>query len=168
MLNSLLKSAYSLMLVSERVLKWAMRMYPPLLFQGIWVQKFEKGFTGARVKICNNILNRNYNRSIFGGTIFSASDPFYVILFHQILGKKGYHVKLWLKHASIDYIRPANCNLYFSIRLSDEDIKEALHKLDGDGKFIKTFPVKITNKEGVLYAMVHNEVYIKKLSSSNN
>lgn len=156
------------MLVSERVLKWAMRLYPPLLFQGIWTQKFEKGFSGAHVKICRCILNRNYNRSIFGGTIYSASDPFYVVLFHQILKNKGYDVKLWLKSASIDYIKPGKCNLYFSIHLSNDNIHEALHKLDTDGKFIKTFPVKITNKEGVLHALVHNEIYIKKNIPSNN
>ena len=156
------------MLVSETVLKWAMRLYPPLLFQGIWTQKFEKGFTGARVKICNSILNRNYNGSLFGGTIFSAADPFYAILFHQILTRKGYQIKLWLKHASIDYIKPGNCDLYINIALSDQDVEEALHKLDTEGKFIKTFPVKITNKEGITYAMVHNEIYIKKLNPSIN
>ena len=153
------------MLVSERVLKWAMRFYPPFLFQGIWTRKFESGFIGASVKIRYSVLNRNYNGTIFGGTIFGAADPFYVILFHQILRRKGYHIKLWLKHATIDYIKPGNCALYFSISLSQEEIDEALHKLDTEGKFIKTFPVKITNKEGVIYAMVHNEIYIRRINS---
>ncbi|MEJ6979936.1 DUF4442 domain-containing protein [Pedobacter sp. P351] len=149
------------MLVSERALKWAMRFYPPFLIQGIWTQKFENEFRGVRVKICKNIFNTNYNRSIFGGTIFSAADPFYLILFYQILKKKGYNTKLWLKHATIDYVKPGNCNLYFSIHLTDENINEALHALDTSGKFIKVFPVKITNKAGAIYAVVHNEIYIK-------
>ena len=156
------------MLVSERTLKWAMRFYPPFLFQGIWTQKFDKGFKGVQVKICNSLVNRNYNRTIFGGTIYSASDPFYVILFHQILKKKGYQTKIWLKYASIDYIKPGNCNLYFDIKLTEENINEAIRKLDTDGKFMKTFPVKITDKRGILYAMVHNEIFIKKLTSPAN
>lgn len=151
------------MLVSERALKWAMRFYPPLLFQGIWTQKFENEFLGVKVKICECVINRNYNGSMFGGTIFSAADPFYVILFHQILKRKGYKTKLWLKHATIDFIKPGNCNLYFSISLTEENIKEAVHALDIEGKFIKTFAVKITNKAGVLYAVVHNKIYIKKI-----
>jgi acyl-coenzyme A thioesterase PaaI-like protein len=151
------------MLVSERVLKWAMRCYPPFLFQGIWTQKFEKDFSGANVKIINHLFNRNYNRSIFGGTIFSAADPFYVLLFHQILIRKGYNVKLWLKHSTIDFIKPGNCNLYFKINLGPHDIDEVISKLESDKKFIKTFRVEITNKEGVLYALVHNEIYIRKI-----
>jgi hypothetical protein len=152
------------MLVSENALKWAMRLYPPLLFQGIWTQKFDKGFRGVQVKICKSILNRNYNGTIFGGTIFSAADPFYAILFHQILKRKGYTIKLWIKHATIDYLKPGNCPLYIQISISDENINEALHGLDNEGKFIKTFPVRITNKDGVVYAMVHNEIYIRKIS----
>ncbi|MBC8052740.1 MAG: DUF4442 domain-containing protein [Sphingobacteriaceae bacterium] len=151
------------MLASEQVLKWAMRLYPPFLFQGIWTQKFEKSFMGVRVKICSSIFNRNYNASIFGGTIYSAADPFHVILFHQILKRKGYTIKLWSKHASIDFIKPGKCNLYFSIQLSEENIKEAIQKLDTEGKFIKTFPVQITDKDGIIYAMVHNEIYIKNI-----
>jgi acyl-coenzyme A thioesterase PaaI-like protein len=155
------------MLVSERVLKWAMRCYPPFLFQGIWTKQFEKEFTGAQVKIINNIFNRNYNRTIFGGTIFSAADPYYVLLFYQILIRKGWRVKLWLKHSTIDFLRPGNCNLYFKINLSPEDIEEVVAKLESDGKFIKTFRVEITNKEGILYAVVHNEIYIRLYKCSN-
>lgn len=152
------------MLVSETTLKWLMRFYPPFLFQGIWTQKFDDEFVGVRVKIIKNIFNRNYNSSIFGGTIFSAVDPFPVILFHQVLKRKGYHVKLWTKHASIDYVKPGISNLYFSIALLAEDVQEAVRALEETGKFLKTFQVKIINKDGVLHAIVNNEIYIKKLA----
>ena len=153
------------MLVSEKALKWAMRFYPPFFFQGIWTKKIEKGFMGVEVKISKNLFNKNYNNSIFGGTIFSAADPFHVILFHQILKRKGYEIQLWSKHATIDYIKPGNNHLYFEISISDEEIEEALHSIDTEGKFIKTFPVNIVNKSGMLCAIVHNEIYIRKISS---
>lgn len=156
------------MLVSETVLKWAMRLYPPFLFQGVWTQRFDKHYSGVHVKIFKSFINQNYNGSIFGGTIFSAADPWYLILFHQILIRKGYKVRLWLKHASIDYLKPGDCNLYIKLKISEENISEALHDLDTKGKFIKTFTVQITNKEGLIYAVVQNEIYIKKLKSFAN
>ena len=125
------------MLASETVLKWAMRFYPPFLFQGIWTRKFDNGFLGVRVKIIKNICNRNYNRTIFGGTIFSAVDPFPVLLFHQLLKRKGYFVQLWTKHASIDFIKPATRSLYFNIALTEDDLQEAILALEEKGKFIK-------------------------------
>jgi hypothetical protein len=154
------------MLISEQTLKWAMRLYPPLLFQRIWIVKFEKGFTGAKVKIFKSFLNTNYNKTIFGGTIFSAADPFYSILLHQILKRKGFDVKLWLKHSKIDYLKPGTNNLYYSINLSDDEINEAIENLKASGKFCKTFSVQITNKDGDVRAIVNNEIYII-LNSTN-
>lgn len=140
-----------------------MRFYPPLFFQSIWVEKFEKDFRGVEVKIARTILNRNYNHSIFGGTIFSAADPFYAVLFDQVLQRKGYKLRVWLKSASINYLKPGHTNLYFKIALSDSDIEEAEHALITAGKFIKTYPMEIMNKSGEVCATVQNEVYIRNL-----
>ncbi|MDO8993147.1 DUF4442 domain-containing protein [Daejeonella sp.] len=151
------------MVISENTLKWAMRFYPPLFFQRIWVIKFDKGFTGVHVKISKSFLNVNYNRTIFGGTIFSASDPFFALLFDQILQRRGLKCRVWLKSAEIRYLKPGNTNLYFTISLSEEQIKEAEIILGTEGKFVKAYPMNIFNSEGVLCATVINEVYIRNL-----
>ena len=151
------------MVVSERTLKWAMRLYPPLFFQRIWVKKFDKNFRGVEVKISKSIFNRNYNSSIFGGTIFSAADPFYAVLFDQVLQRKGYRVRVWLKGASISYLKPGHTNLYFKINLSESDIEEAEHALITVGKFIKSYPMAITDVNGTVCASLTNEVYIRNL-----
>lgn len=151
------------MVISENTLKWAMRFYPPLFFQRIWVIKFDNGFTGVHVKIFKSFLNVNYNRTIFGGTIFSASDPFFALLFDQILQRRGLKCRVWLKSAEIRYLKPGNTNLYFTISLSEEQIKEAEIILGTEGKFVKAYPMNIFNSEGVLCATVINEVYIRNL-----
>lgn len=119
---------------------------------------------GVDVKITPSIFNKNYNASIFGGTIYAASDPFYAILFDQNLRSLGYRTKVWLKSASIQYIRPGRSVLSFSIQLTLEDISEAKSILDMEGKFIKSFPLKIYDKSGTLCATVESEIYIRKLN----
>lgn len=151
------------MVVSENMLKWAIRFYPPLFFQRIWVKEFDKGFVGVHVKISKSLLNINYNRSIFGGTIFSATDPFYALLFDQILKRRGFKTRIWLKSASIQYLKPGRSKLYFKISLSEEDIKEAEEALRSVGKFVKAFPLEILNSQGEVCAKVINEVYIRNL-----
>jgi len=151
------------MVVSENMLKWAMRFYPPLFFQRIWVIKFDKGFTGVHVKISKSFLNVNYNRTIFGGTIFSASDPFFALLFDQILQRRGLKCRVWLRSAEIRYLKPGATNLYFTISLSEEQIKEAETILLTEGKFVKAYPMNIFSSEGLLCATVINEVYIRNL-----
>ncbi|RZL31983.1 MAG: DUF4442 domain-containing protein [Pedobacter sp.] len=149
------------MIVSERTLKWAMCLYPPLLFQRIWVKKFHNGFRGVDVKISNSFLNRNYNGSIFGGTIYAATDPFYAILFDQLMQRRGFKVRVWLKSASIQYLKPGLTNLYFTLKITDEMIEDAEKSLNDTGKFVKSFPMELFNKKGELCATVMNEVYLR-------
>jgi len=152
------------MVVSERMLKWAMRLYPPLFFQRIWVVKFDKGFKGVHVKIKKSILNKNYNDAIFGGTIFSAADPFYPVLFHQLLIQKGYKLKVWSKSSTIDYLKPGSSDLFFKIALTDSEIALAEEILNTQGKYMAHHPIDIYNKNGEICVSVLNEVYLRNLN----
>lgn len=149
------------MQLSENVLKWVMRLYPPFFFQRIWVRRFEKGFTAVEVKINRSLLNRSYNASIFGGTIFAAADPFYALMFDQILQRKGFNTVVWLKSAAIQYIKPGRTALFFHISLNDQEIQEVETALIEHGRFVKTYPIIIVNTNGETCAIMQNEVYIK-------
>jgi hypothetical protein len=151
------------MIISERTLKLGLSLYPPFLFQRISILKFHKGFLGMDVKIAKSLFNKNYNGSIFGGTIYCATDPVYAILFDQYLQRKGYKVRVWLKSASIQYLKPGRSSLYFTVYLTEDMLKEAIDALDTVGKFVKAYPINITNKQGDLCATVMNEVYIRNL-----
>jgi len=144
-------------------LKWIVRLYPPLFFQRIWVIRFDKGFRGVNVKVNKSFFNRNYNNSIFGGTIFSAADPFYPLLFHQVLTRKGYNVIAWSKSAQIQFIKPALTKLRFNINLSDEEIAEAEQVLLVGGRYVKTHPIDICNEAGEICVVVMVEVYVRNL-----
>jgi len=151
------------MILSQNTLKWVMRFYPPLFFQRIWVKKFENDFRSCTVKVSKSFLNKNYNGSIFGGTIYAATDPFYALLYDQLMQRRGFKVRVWLKSASIQYLKPGRSNLYFTIILTDEMIAEAEEALKTVGKFVKAYPMSITNKRNEVCATVMNEVYIRNL-----
>ncbi|MBC7616358.1 MAG: YiiD C-terminal domain-containing protein [Pedobacter sp.] len=149
------------MVVSEKTLKWALCMYPPFLFQRIWVKKFHSDFLGVDVKITNSFLNRNYNGSIFGGSIYAATDPFYALLFDQLMQRRGFKARVWLKSASIQYLKPGLTSLHFTIKISDEMIAEAESALNETGKFVKSYPMELYNDKGELCVTVMNEIYLR-------
>jgi hypothetical protein len=152
------------MAVSENTLKWLMRLYPPLLFQRIWVVRFNKVFKGLSLKIKKSLFNKNYNGSIFGGTIFAAADPFYPVLLHQVLKPMGMQkLKVWSKSSQINFLKPALTDLNFEIIITDNDIDHALEILTVTGKYERSFPVNIYNKEGEICVSLLNEVYIRNL-----
>jgi hypothetical protein len=153
-----------MVVVSERVLKWAMRFYPPLFFQRIWVINFEKGFRGVHVKINKSILNKNFNNAIFGGTIFSAADPFYPLLFHQLLSHKGYQIIAWSKSSEIQYLKPCKTDMRFKIKITDDDAGECEYLLNTFGKYMKNYLIDIYDKKGDICVSVMNEVYVRNLN----
>jgi acyl-coenzyme A thioesterase PaaI-like protein len=151
------------MIVSEKTLKWAISLYPPLLFQRIWVKRFHPGFRGVDVKINKSLFNKNYNGSIFGGTIFAATDPFYALLFDQLLQREGFKVRVWLKSASIQYLKPGRSDLFFTLLITDDMLNDAIVTLNNNGKFIRAYPMEIKNAAGEICATVLNEVYVRNL-----
>lgn len=140
-----------------------MRLYPPFFFQRIWVRRFDKGFTGVEVKINRCLLNRNYNGSIFGGTVFAAADPFYALLFNQLLQRKGFKTVVWLKSATIQYVKPGRTALFFRISVDEKEIHDVESELAAYGKSVKTYPITIVDRNGETCAIMHNEVYIRDL-----
>jgi hypothetical protein len=150
--------------VTENSLKWIMRFYPPLFFQRIWVIKFEAGFRGVEVKINKSFWNRNYNKSIFGGTIFAAADPFYPVLFYQLFTLKGYPIRAWSRSSEIKYLKPGFTNLSFKIHIDEAEIIEAEEILNTAGKYVKAHPIEIFDENGVNVASVVNEVYMRNLN----
>src|SRR5690606_29789541 len=134
------------MLLSENALKWVMRLYPPFFFQRIWVRRFNKGFTGVEVKINRSMLNRNYNGSIFGGTIFAAADPFYALLFDQRLQRKGFKTVVWLKSATIQYIKPARTALLYHISHDEQEISDEESTMTMHGNVVMSEPNTIVER----------------------
>jgi len=152
------------MLVSEGALKWAMRFYPPLLFQRIWVGRFHKGFRGVDIKISKSFLNTNHDKSIFGGTIYAAADPWHPILFSNILRIRQYKVKAWTRSSAIRYLKPAKTNLHFTISISDTEIAICEKQLNLTGKYRKSFLIDLFDKDEKLCASVINEIYVRDLN----
>lgn len=151
------------MKISENSLKWLMRLYPPMLFQRIWVKKVHKDFRGIDIKINRSLFTSNLGNSIFGGTIFSATDPFYALLFGQIMQHKGFRITVWLKSAQIQYIKPGRTDLFYTITINEEMVADAEKALLTEGKFVKPYPIEIFDKHGELCATALNEVYIRNL-----
>lgn len=150
---------------TPKSLKWLLRFYPPLFFHRIWVNNICEGFSGVDVTIRRSILNINANKSIFGGTIYTATDPFYAVLIDQALKARGFKKTIaWLKSGSITYKKPGMTDMRFSIRLSDEVLQECSDILKTEGRLIREFTIEIFDKQDELCAVATNEIYIRDLT----
>ncbi len=149
------------MKLKESSVKWMMNFFPPLFFNRIKVTFVSKNFRELRVKVKNSLMNRNLQRTIFGGTIFSAADPYYAIMYWQVFAHDGIKTEAWLKEANIEYLKPAATDIELIFTLTEEDVSTAKNELKGHGKFSRWHQVEAKNTSGEVVAIIKTLVYLR-------
>ena len=148
--------------LSERQGRWLLNLFPPLFFQRIRVVEFAQGYRSCRVRIRRSLLTRNLNGSLFGGTIFSAADPIYAVMYWQIFARLGERVQAWFKSASIRYVKPAASDLTLEFLLPDREVDQARAALDRDGRFARAYRTEAVDRDGEVCAVIDTEVYLRR------
>lgn len=112
----------------------------------------------AKVKIPISYKNRNYVGSIFGGSLFSATDPVFMIQLMNILGTD---YVVWDKSAEIKFKRPAKENSYVDFIFTNEEITQIKERVKEEKEIDLYKEIKITNKDAsAVYAEVSKIIYI--------
>jgi acyl-coenzyme A thioesterase PaaI-like protein len=145
--------------------KWQLKLmlngFPALFFQRVRIRKIHPGFRRFDVRVRRSVCNKNLARTIFGGTIFSAADPYFAIMYWQILEHAGIPAVAWLKSASIDYLRPAATDLDLTFELSETDIAEAERGLREHGRHEKWHTVRAVDVNGHVCAEIRTLIHIR-------
>jgi acyl-coenzyme A thioesterase PaaI-like protein len=143
------------------LLKWGISLWPPFLGAGIRVQYIAPDFSEIVVALKMGLFNRNYVGTHFGGSLFSMTDPFFMLMLMHRLGK-GYVV--WDRAAKIDFLHPAKGTVTARFTLDEAQI-EAVRAATADGeKHLPTYTVDVVNADGEVCARVEKTVYIRKLT----
>lgn len=111
----------------------------------------------VKIKIPLSIKNRNFVGSIFGGSLFSATDPIYMIQLMNIL-KEEYIV--WDKNATIKYKRPAKETVYAEFVFSEKEIIDIKNNVAKNGEMDLVKTPNIVNKNGDVIAELSKTIYI--------
>ena len=119
---------------SSKLLKRVMNLFPPLLVNRVRIAEADSQFMNLNVKIRYSWLNKNLQKAMFGGTIFSAIDPYYAVMYWQIFNSKNIPMEVWIKKVEIRYRIAATSDLKIKFSLTDSDINSAIQGLKKDSK----------------------------------
>ena len=103
--------------------------------------------------------NRNYVGTHYGGSLYSMTDPFYMVMLIENLGS-GYVV--WDKSASIRFRRPGRGTVRAEFRLSTEQIEEIRQALAKETKVEREFGVEVKDTEGQVVAEVKKLLHFQR------
>ena len=140
-------------------MKWFLRFYPPYIGAGIKVDSISEDWKTLKVTMKLKWYNKNAVGTQFGGSLYSMTDPHYVLMLMNLLGK-GYIV--WDKSSSIDFIKPGKGKVYATFIITDEMIAEIRSKTVNGEKYLPDFKVDIIDNKGDIIAKVHKILYIRR------
>lgn len=110
-----------------------------------------------KIKIKRSWKNKNYVGSIFGGSLFSATDPIYMIQLINILGND---YVVWDKATNIRFKRPAYKNAFANFTFSTDEIAEIKQKVVQENEIDHIKKLQITDANGTVFCELDKTIYI--------
>lgn len=147
------------MKMTPRKLRLGLNLWPPLWGAGIRVLTISDDWTYTKVRLRKYWFNRNYVNTHYGGSLFSMTDPFYMLMVMQKIGK-GYIV--WDKKSEIKFIKAVKQDVFAEFKISQETIEDFKRQLETEEKIEPVFEVDVVDADGLLVAKVWKTLYLKK------
>ena len=147
------------LMTSHAGMRRMLNVWPPFLFSGISILEISKDFRHARVRLKKKALTSNYVGTLFGGSLFAMTDPFYMLMIMKNLGN-DYIV--WDKRSEIEYVSPGKATVFAEFHLWDAELDEIRREVQTNGKFLKWFEVDIKTADGTVVAIVKKQIYVRK------
>lgn len=133
----------------SRLWRWGFNLFPAYRGTGGRVIYIAPDWREVHVALPLNWRTRNYVGTLFGGSLYGAIDPIYMLMLIKNLGQ-GYVV--WDKAASIRFRKPGRTTLFARFVLTDEELREIRQKLEENPSTDRVYPVEWVDVWGVVHA----------------
>ena len=143
----------------SRLFRWFFNIFPAYRGTGGRVTYIAGDFREIRIKLPLNWRTRNYVGTTFGGSLYGAVDPFYMIMLIKILGPD---YVVWDKAASIRFRKPGRSALFARFALDDAEIAAIRAALESAPSVDRTYNVNLADAEGAVHAIIEKVVYVAR------
>jgi acyl-coenzyme A thioesterase PaaI-like protein len=141
-----------------RLTRWRLNFFPAYRGTGARITYIADDWHEVRIKLPLNWRTRNYVGTIFGGSMYAAIDPIYMVMLIQILGP-AYVV--WDKGATIQFKRPGRSTLHASFILDAPEIDAIQADLTTRTAIERDYRVDLLDADGVVHATVTQTLHIR-------
>ncbi len=142
-----------------RLMRWGFNWFPAYRGTGGRVTYIAADWTEVRVRLSLGWRTRNYVGTIYGGSLYGAVDPFYMVMLIKRLGP-AYVV--WDKAATIRFRRPGRSTLTATFRLDEDDLDRIRAEVEREGKVERRYGVDLVDAEGEVHASCEKVLSIRR------
>ena len=142
-----------------RAMRWGFNFFPAYRGSGGRITYIAADWHEVRLKVPRSLRTRNYVGTIYGGSMYGAVDPIYMIMLLQILGP-AYVV--WDKAAAIRFRKPGKSTLFATCRVTPEEIAAIRAALESERSIDRVWTIDLADDAGDVHATVEKTIYIAK------
>ena len=144
--------------------RWGFNLFPAYRGTGGRVIYIADDWHEIRVKLPLNWRTRNYVGTIYGGSIYGAIDPIYMLMLMRILGD-GYVV--WDKAANVRFRKPGKGTLFANFLLTSDEVRKIKELAETARSIDRIYNVELKDRDGVVHAQIEKTLYIAKKREVN-
>lgn len=145
------------------LLRLALNLWPPLFFSSIRIKHISADFQNAKVELKLRTWNQNAVGSLFGGSIYAMTDPFYMLM---ILAQLGDQYLVWDKTADIDFIKPGKGRVSVDFIVNQALIDDIINNTANGDKYLPQLTAYVKDEQGEIVAKVNRTIYIRRKKRS--
>jgi hypothetical protein len=145
--------------LKTRLMRWRFNFFPAYRRTGGRIIYISSDWREVHIKLPLNRKTRNYVDTIFGGSIYAAIDPIYMVMFIKLLGP-DYIV--WDKSAQIWFKRPGRSTLHARFKIEDHELNEIREELETKVKLERTYRVDVVDEKKKVCAAIDKVLYFRK------
>jgi acyl-coenzyme A thioesterase PaaI-like protein len=149
--------------LKTKLRRWALNFIPAYRGTGGWVSYISDDYTEVHVRLPLSWRTRNYVGTIYGGSIYGAVDPVYMIMLIKMLGRD---YVVWDKAASIRFRRPGRTTLRAKFFVSPSEVEAIKSELRGRKSVDRVYAVELVDDAGKVHARVEKTLYIARRRSA--
>ncbi len=145
--------------LKTKLQRWGFNFFPAYRGTGGRITYIAHDHREIHIKLPLNWRTRNYVGTIFGGSMYGAIDPIYMIMLIKNLGSD---YVVWDKAASIRFKRPGKETLRAIFLITDDEIETIKNELNDKKSIDRVYNIELKNDEGKVHAVIEKTIYIAR------
>ncbi len=144
---------------AKKIERFKFNLFPAYRGSGGRIAYISDDYHEIHVKLPLNWRTKNYVGTIFGGSMFAATDPIFMVMLIKILGS---NYLVWDKSTNIRFKRPGKTTLFAKFIITPEEIIEIKAQLEETKSIDKIYKVELKDEKGKIHCIVEKTIYISK------
>lgn len=148
---------------ASRFDRWRLNWFPAYRATGARITYIADDWLEVRVRLALTWRTRNYVGTIFGGSLYGAVDPIYMVMLIRALGPE---FLVWDQAATIRFLRPGRSTLHATFRLEPGQVAAIAADARAQGRVTRELEAALVDAEGRTCFACTKTIYVRHRAAS--